>query len=503
MADVIREIRKIHDPNNTTNSSTYYIGTRAEYVKITDPFTGSTTNSLSQFLSTAINGGLKQRVVFGNPNNSTVSSSQALAPGLVPAFPTTQADKVFSNPQVNPSNTSELKGTYSKYWLNGSGTWLQMPLFSSADNGLVPNSATTVSTMASTNVYFLNSSGKWQRINDTTYPIYTTKITNGGLVPSSATITTARASTADYFLSRSGKWQLPAYPEVYDPDNKKYIGLVSQSAAKEKDPGSSITKFLNSSGKWQTPHDTTYQIYTKSVTNGGLVPSSATTVSAVGASTTRFLNSDGKWQIPLNTTYPVYGGGNTNGLVPGYSSATRVAAATARTYFLNKDGEWQVPFYTTYAVASTNASGLMSKTDKAKLDKIGNQGWALITPTKPAGENLKYFKYNTLQTLDLQKYDEFEINVQVDRMAIQDGGETKYPAVYVNFHVNKMMLAGFSTWFLVNYWPTTSGNGYIRLFFNSTSSTKAQVKIASVYSSGTINYKDNVQGWLFGRKTGD
>lgn len=53
----------------------------------------------------------------------------------------------------------------------------------------------------------------------------------------------------------------------------------------------------------------------------------------------------------------------TRGLVP-------APAAGAATRYLRSDGTWQVPPNTTYGVATTGSNGLMSATDKAKLDGI-------------------------------------------------------------------------------------------------------------------------------------
>lgn len=76
-----------------------------------------------------------------------------------------------------------------------------------------------------------------------------------------------------------------------------------------------------------------------------------------------------------NTTYSDMKGATasaigTHGLVP-------APAAGKQTSFLRGDGTWVVPTNTTYSVATSSANGLMSKTDKSKLD-----GMTLITVTE-------------------------------------------------------------------------------------------------------------------------
>ena len=70
-----------------------------------------------------------------------------------------------------------------------------------------------------------------------------------------------------------------------------------------------------------------------------------------------------------DTTYSAMTGATssaagTSGLVPAPASGTQGK-------FLRGDGTWQTPTNTTYSPATSSANGLMSSTDKAKLDAFG------------------------------------------------------------------------------------------------------------------------------------
>lgn len=108
---------------------------------------------------------------------------------------------------------------------------------------------------------------------------------------------------------------------------------------------------------------TTFKAASSSAAGGsGLVPAPGT-----GANT-KFLRGDATWAVPTNTTYNVFGkataaAGGSTGLVP-------APAAGDQAKYLRADGTWATPENTTYDVASQSSNGLMSSTDKTKLDGI-------------------------------------------------------------------------------------------------------------------------------------
>ena len=96
----------------------------------------------------------------------------------------------------------------------------------------------------------------------------------------------------------------------------------------------------------------------------GLVPAPAAGKQA------SFLRGDGTWATPTNTTYSAMTGATSS--AAGKAGLVPAPAAGKQTSFLCGDGTWQTPANTTYSVATTSANGLMSSTDKSKLDGIAS-----------------------------------------------------------------------------------------------------------------------------------
>lgn len=126
--------------------------------------------------------------------------------------------------------------------------------------------------------------------------------------------------------------------------------------------------------------DTTYSTFkaaSSSAAGGsGLVPAPGT-----GANT-KFLRGDATWAVPTNTTYNVFGkatadAGGSTGLVP-------APAAGDQAKYLRADGTWATPTNTTYGVASQSSNGLMSSTDKTKLDGIATGANKYVHPSYTA-----------------------------------------------------------------------------------------------------------------------
>ena len=132
-----------------------------------------------------------------------------------------------------------------------------------------------------------------------------------------------------------------------------------------------VTKGDGKTSTFQT-QDTTYGnmggASTSAAGRAGLVPAPSQ------GSANRYLRSDGTWQVPpdTNTTYSDMKGATssaagTHGLVP-------APATGANNRYLRSDGTWAVPpdTNTTYSAATTSTAGLMSASDKTKLDGIAS-----------------------------------------------------------------------------------------------------------------------------------
>lgn len=92
------------------------------------------------------------------------------------------------------------------------------------------------------------------------------------------------------------------------------------------------------------------------------------------------------WGADNNTTYSAMAGATssaagTSGLVP-------APAAGKQGQYLRGDGTWQTPNNTTYSEASTTAAGLMSASDKSKLDGIASGANAYTHPTTAGNKHI-------------------------------------------------------------------------------------------------------------------
>ena len=131
--------------------------------------------------------------------------------------------------------------------------------------------------------------------------------------------------------------------------------------------------------------DTTYSTFVKSGSSAkaGLVPAPSTT-----AGTTKYLREDGTWATPPdnNTTYSAMTGATSS--VAGKAGLVPAPASGNQSKFLRGDGTWQTPTNTTYSVATTSANGLMSSSDKSKLDGIASGANAYSHPTSSGNKHI-------------------------------------------------------------------------------------------------------------------
>ena len=121
--------------------------------------------------------------------------------------------------------------------------------------------------------------------------------------------------------------------------------------------------------QWGNDSNTTYSdmkgATTKDAGVHGLAPAPA-----AGAAN-RYLCSDGTWKVPpdTNTTYGTFKAATAS--AAGGSGLVPAPAAGKQGQYLRGDGTWATPTNTTYSDATQSSHGLMSTTDKKKLDGFG------------------------------------------------------------------------------------------------------------------------------------
>lgn len=320
--------------------------------------------------------------------NTTYSAATTSAAGLMSASDKSKLDGIASgaNAYTLPAATSSTLGgvkTGSNI-TNSSGTIsLTKANVTSALGYTPPTTNTTYSAMTGATSSaagtsglvpapasgkqssFLRGDGTWATPTNTTYSAATTSAT--GLMSASD------KSKLDGIASGANAYTLPAA-------TSSTLGGVKTGSNITNSSGTiSLTKANVTSALGYTPPttNTTYSAMTGASSSAagtsGLVPAPASGKQA------SFLRGDGTWATPTNTTYSAMTGATssaagTSGLVPAPASGKQSS-------FLRGDGTWATPANTTYSAATTSAAGLMSASDKSKLDGIASGANAYSLPT--------------------------------------------------------------------------------------------------------------------------
>lgn len=88
------------------------------------------------------------------------------------------------------------------------------------------------------------------------------------------------------------------------------------------------------------------------------------------------------WENTKYTNFVKSGSGAKSGLVP----APSTTAGTTK--YLREDGTWTVPPNTTYSAATTSNAGLMSSSDKKKLDGVAEGANKYVHPTNAGNKHI-------------------------------------------------------------------------------------------------------------------
>lgn len=311
-------------PSYTAKSSGLY--------KITVDSLGhiSTTTAVTKADITALG-------IPGTDTNTTYSafkgatSSAAGGSGLVPA------------PAQGASNR----------YLRSDGTW-QVPPDTNTTYGLVTTSTNGLMSASDKNKLDSIASGA----NKYTHPSYTAR--SSGLYK-----ITVDATGHVSGVSAVTKSDITALGIPGQDTNTVYTHPTS-SGNKHIPAGGSSGQILrwsaNGTAVWGNDNNTTYSNFkgasTSAAGGSGLVPAPAQ------GSANRYLRSDGTWQVPPNTVYTHPTSAGNKHIPAGGSSGQILRWSSAGTAVWGNDNN------TTYGVATTSANGLMSASDKVKLNGI-------------------------------------------------------------------------------------------------------------------------------------
>ena len=315
----------------------------------------------------------------GQDTNTTYAPATDDTDGLMSAEDKVKLDGITpgANKYVHPSYTAKGSGLY-KITVDGMGhvsavasvtktdiTALGIP-GSDTNTTYSPFKGATASAAGGTglvpapaigqNTRFLRGDGTWQTPPNTTYGVATGEA--NGLMSA------ADKTKLDGIATGANKYTHPSYTARTSGLYKITVdtsGHVSSVTA--------VTKAdITALGIPGSDTNTTYAVFKGATASAagttGLVPAPAS------GYTSRYLRGDGTWQTPPNTTYSTFKAATAS--AAGGSGLVPAPAAGENDEYLRGDGTWATPPNTTYSNATTSTAGLMSSTDKAKLDGIAS-----------------------------------------------------------------------------------------------------------------------------------
>ena len=345
------------------------------------------------------------------PPNTTYSNATTSADGLMSSEDKTKLDGIASgaNKYTHPSYTNRTSGLY-KITVDATGHVSAATAVTKSDItalGIPAQDTNTTYTPATDDTDGLMSAEDKAKLdgiasgaNNYTHPTFTAR--NAGLykitvnnqghvtaatavvkgditalgIPSTNTTYNNATTSTDGLMSSEDKTKLDgiatgANKYTHPSYTARTSGLykITVDATGHVSAVTSVTKSdITSLGIPGSDTNTTYSAFkgaTASAAGGaGLVPAPA------AGYTSRYLRGDGTWQTPPNTTYSKFKAATAS--AAGGSGLVPAPAAGENDEYLRGDGTWATPPNTTYTNATSSKAGLMSSTDKAKLDGIAS-----------------------------------------------------------------------------------------------------------------------------------
>lgn len=289
-----------------------------------------------------------QGIIFNTMNNNgtTTSSSVSIDASILPVVSTSQAGVA---PKMNAATAGQWQILHAAV-NSSSPSWVRSDAATVTTSyaGLVPK-------LVGGSSKFLRADGTWNVPNNTTYGVVSTSA--AGLAPQ-------RDGSTTKYLRADGTWRVPPN------DNTTYTTATTAAAGLLRALNGSTVNYLRGDGTWVTPPNT-----------NSTYPNAISAISRSGTTFTATRYNGGTFsftQQDYNNTYPnavsaISRSGTT-------FTATRYSGGTFS--FTQQD--------TTYAAATTSAQGLMSATDKVKVNKIDNN-WYSTTHSSNV-PHLKFYR---------------------------------------------------------------------------------------------------------------
>lgn len=345
---------------------------------------------------------LKGDGTWSTPANTTYNPATTSAAGLMSAADKTKLDGIDTgaNKYTHPSYTAQSSGLY-KVTVDSTGHVSAAASVSSSDLSSFGLSATATELNYTDGVTSniqtqLNAKAALASPTFTGTPTAPTAAsgTNTTQIATTAFVTTAidnvlSASDAMVFKGTIGtSGTVTALPASHQVGDTYKVATAGSYAGVTCEVGDMIICVTTGT----TASNTDWTVVQANIDGAVTGPTSAVTdrVAVFNGTTGKIIKDSGytiATSVPsgakfTDTTYSDMTGASssaagTSGLVPAPASGKQAS-------FLRGDGTWVVPTNTTYSPATTSANGLMSSTDKAKLDGIESGANAYTHPSYTA-----------------------------------------------------------------------------------------------------------------------